>query len=137
MYRTRLALCHVRSNSLRFVIAGRGPLNRPAAAARYPSGSENFDDVTWEDWSNWYQCILKKKVKIKDPLKVITLCSGTDSPVKALAEIIGWGGIDHVFSCDCDRNAELFAQLNTSPLHFYQVVSTSGLNQKTGSATGM
>lgn len=60
----------------------------------------------------------------KDKLKVITFCSGTDSPVAALHELLGPDKVDHAISCDHDADSFRFIMANFSPRHYFQKVES-------------
>ena len=53
------------------------------------------------------------------PLRVATFCSGTDSPIAALEQVIGAENIRHVTSLDSMKASQEFIKANFSPEHLY------------------
>ena len=57
-------------------------------------------------------------------LAVMTMCSGTDSPVYALRKLIGNESVRHAIACDIDPACQEFVLHQHSPEHVYGDVST-------------
>ena len=61
---------------------------------------------------------------------MLTICAGTDAPVKALVDLCGGDcdAVNHIASVDKDRGSQDFIQLNFNPSHFFR--KTSALLQR-------
>ena len=62
---------------------------------------------------------------------MLTICAGTDAPVKAMVEFCGGvrDAVHHIASVEKDRGAQDFIQLNFNPEHFFR--KSSALLQRT------
>ena len=82
--------------------------------------------ASWYEWGDFYGQILgltdMQKPRARK-LRVGTLCSGTDSPVKAIKHLIGGHNMEHVFTCDFDVMSQKFIQANFEPNHMYHNTS--------------
>ena len=78
-------------------------------------------DGFWQDWAGLYSHLVGLDCpRLQERLRAIrvgTLCSGTDAPVKALADVVGEANIDHVYSCDISQPAKDFIGHNFRPAH--------------------
>ena len=80
------------------------------------------------DWAAMYEKVLmrhtSRPLQLPDrKLKVFTLCSGTESPIKALAQLLPRNRFEHTLGCDVNSDCFKFSMLNAPPLHFYENMS--------------
>lgn len=76
---------------------------------------------------NWIQ-VFSSLLNIGRPwqgpkLRVMTLCSGTDSIVRSLELIVGKDKVEHLVACDNMPAAQTFIQQNFHPKHLYGDIS--------------
>lgn len=86
-----------------------------------------MDTLGWEDWPRWLEEIFftwgKKFLKPRGDVKITTFCSGTDSPVIALRQLLRNAGQDvcnHHASVEHDAAAKAFIMANSPPMHFFE-----------------
>ena len=62
-----------------------------------------------------------------EPDRMLTICAGTDAPVKAMVEFGGGvrDAVHHIASVEKDRDAQDFIRLNFNPEHFSRKPSAS------------
>ena len=79
---------------------------------------------TWNRWSSALKRLLQiPMTQGSSTLRVGTLCSGTDSPIQALHEILGLGDcVSHVYSVDHWEVSRKFICANFEPSHMYKNV---------------
>ena len=84
----------------------------------------------WRSWRKWapnirqrFGCVWWEKVVLRRRLKVVTGCSGTDSPVKALHSLVGPSNVDHIASYESDPFARDFIKAHFSPQHMFTDVA--------------
>ena len=86
----------------------------------------DLDTHSWEAWPMWLEglfCSWGKFLTPADDVKVTTFCSGTDSPVVALRQLLacaGKGACVHHASVDHDPMAMKFVMANCRPKHFFR-----------------
>lgn len=77
---------------------------------------------TWENWPSVFASlagVLHPAPKSQERLRVMTLCSGTDSPVAALEQIIGKENLCHTVSVDAMAASQAFLMANFEPEHVF------------------
>ena len=75
---------------------------------------------TWQHWAKYYSGLLGFKVEsVLEPIKISTLCSGSDAPVAALGEIVGEAKLRHEYSLDAASYPEKFVMVNFEPAHYF------------------
>ena len=87
---------------------------------------ESLRDETWEEWGPALKSILGLPDPLPDfssPLKLGTLCSGTDAPVVSMRRLLGPENVEHVYSMDWNKHCEDFVCCNMPPAHFYKDVA--------------
>ena len=86
---------------------------------------QSGDDI---DWVAATEEVLKSQgvdlAKPTEPVKVFTLCAGTDGPVKSLQQSLGEHCVDHFASCDNSDSCLSFVKANFAPRHYYRDVKS-------------
>ena len=75
---------------------------------------------SWEQWPSFFRDTFNIKAHPADSVKVVSLCSGTDSGAHALVQLLGVDAVNVLWSVDKAPEAFQWARANMRPSHYFE-----------------
>ena len=79
-------------------------------------------DYSWDAWPRYCADLFGTSYDPDKPVRIGTMCSGTDSCILAGQQLLTSNNVVHVYSIENGRCAQRFLFENFAPLHFYDDV---------------